>query len=601
MPPVGLRHVFFQFILLGLFFAMNFSHPDLVFADSSLSYRVSWEGITDKKLRGLLEGISDTVGLREKPPASLNLLRRRVEQDIPGLLKALNSQGFYAATVKWQVDEKVEPIQVMFRVDPGPPYLLKDVQIRITGDPVAETLGLPGIDDMGLAMGERAENKRILDAGNIILRWIKRAGYPFPKMDMPKLLVDHGDKSVKVTFVVNPGPLARFGKTTVTGLKAVDEDFVRKQIPWKEGDRYNGDLLQTLQRRLINLGLFSVVRIVQGSSLDREGLLPVTIATTERKHRTIGAGVRYKTDEGFGAKFSWEHRNLFNRGDRLRVSGDVSRFTRSLEGSFRKFYFLRDDQTLNLTLRLADDTPDAYNSRNLVSSIRIDRKLKDKMTVGAGLAFKKSDVEQLGIENKFSLLSLPLIYSWDTSDNLLDPTRGGRLGLQAEPFIDISNTDLTFAKGLVSYRRYYQISKKPFSGLAGRITLGTIVGAERDEIPADERLYAGGGSSIRGYAYQFVGPIVGDTPIGGRSLLELSFELRLKLTDSIGLVGFLDGGTAYSGTHFNTDEKTRWGVGPGLRYFTPIGPLRLDVGFPLDRREGIDDAFQIYLSIGQAF
>jgi translocation and assembly module TamA len=127
------------------------------------------------------------------------------------------------------------------------------------------------------------------------------------------------------------------------------------------------------------------------------------------------------------------------------------------------------------------------------------------------------------------------------------------------------------------------------------------VGAERDEIPADERLYAGGGSSIRGYAYQYVGPFVDDTPIGGRSVLEFSFEFRLKVTDSVGLVGFLDGGTAYSGTHFNTGEKIRFGVGPGLRYFTPIGPLRLDVGFPLDRREGIDGAFQVYLSIGQAF
>ena len=153
----------------------------------------------------------------------------------------------------------------------------------------------------------------------------------------------------------------------------------------------------------------------------------------------------------------------------------------------------------------------------------------------------------------------------------------------------------------MSYRRYYQISKKPVFVMAGRVTLGTIVGAGRDEIPADERLYAGGGSSIRGYAYQSVGPLVGDTPIGGRSLLDLSFELRLKVTDRFGLIGFLDGGTAYTGTHFNTGEKILWGAGPGLRYFTPIGPLRLDVGFPLDRREGVDDAFQIYLSIGQAF
>ena len=137
--------------------------------------------------------------------------------------------------------------------------------------------------------------------------------------------------------------------------------------------------------------------------------------------------------------------------------------------------------------------------------------------------------------------------------------------------------------------------------MAGGANVGAIVGAERNEIPADERFYAGGGGSIRGYAYQTVAPLSGTDPIGGRSIFELSLELRLKLTEQFGLVTFLDGGNAFTSQTPDFRESLLWGTGLGFRYYTPIGPLRLDVAFPLDRREGIDDSFQVYVSLGQAF
>ena len=128
-----------------------------------------------------------------------------------------------------------------------------------------------------------------------------------------------------------------------------------------------------------------------------------------------------------------------------------------------------------------------------------------------------------------------------------------------------------------------------------------MAGAPRDRIPADERFYAGGGGSIRGYSYQSVGPLVGGEPLGGRSLLELSLELRFKMTESIGVVTFLDGGNTFESEFPDFSESLVWGTGVGLRFYTSFGPFRLDVGFPLDRRDEIDDAFQVYLSIGQAF
>ncbi|MBN2125566.1 MAG: BamA/TamA family outer membrane protein, partial [Deltaproteobacteria bacterium] len=220
---------------------------------------------------------------------------------------------------------------------------------------------------------------------------------------------------------------------------------------------------------------------------------------------------------------------------------------------------------------------------------------------GAGLGLKTSRVTQTAEEERYSLAFLPMNLEWDTSNDLLDPSRGGRLGMEAIPFLDVSGEGLDFIKNRARYARYFQVSESPWVVLAGRATAGAISGAGRDEIPADERFYAGGGGSIRGYAYQSVGPYRDGNPVGGSSLLELSLELRTKVSDRLGMVAFLDGGGVFKELNPDPEEELLWGSGLGFRYFTPIGPLRFDVGVPLDRREGIDDAFQIYVTLGQAF
>jgi translocation and assembly module TamA len=161
--------------------------------------------------------------------------------------------------------------------------------------------------------------------------------------------------------------------------------------------------------------------------------------------------------------------------------------------------------------------------------------------------------------------------------------------------------DYAFLKGYGNWKGYAEIFNSPDVTAAMRLAAGTIDGASTVSVPADERFYAGGGGSVRGYTFQSVGPLDGETPLGGRSLLEMSFECRFRVTDRLGLVTFLDGGTAFSGNHFETDEDIRWGTGIGFRYFTPVGPIRFDVGFPLNRRAHMDDSFQIYVNLGQSF
>ncbi len=574
--------------------------PPVVLGDSDLSYRVSIEGIRDRELKRLLEAVSQTVALRERLPASVSLLQRRMDQDIPLLSKALKSQGFYDARVTTNIKEDAKPVQVVFQIDAGPAYLLKSIDIRIS-EPDSIEKQPPKPSEIGLALGEPAQSRRILDAEKQLSQWLRKYGFPFPSNVKPTVVVDHAERSVSVEFQIEPGPRALFGHTEIQGLESVSEAYARSRISWTQGELFNADLLRETQRRLSATGLFTLVQVNTAEAVDAEGHLPIMVGVKERKHRTVKAGVSYKTDEGPGGKLSWEHRNLWHQGERLTVEGTVSGIAYAAEGSYRRPEFLRPDQTLVLNLRLAEDHPDAFTSKSLESMGQIERMLSKGTALSAGLGFKWQEVDQLGRKEYFSLFSLPMNFDWDTTDEPLDSSRGGRLKWQLTPYRDFSGADLTFIKGYAHYNRYIRLSRKPQLVFAVRGTLGAMSGAERDEIPADTRFYAGGGGSIRGYAYQSVGPLRENKPIGGRSLAGLSSELRIKVTDTMGFVAFVDGGNAFEAAFPDFDEPLRWGAGLGLRYFTRVGPLRLDIAVPLNKREEIDDSFQIYVSLGQAF
>jgi translocation and assembly module TamA len=571
-------------------------------AGSPIAYEVTIVGIENGKLLADAESLLDSVTLREeRPPATLGLLRQRVERDVPRLTNLLKSAGYFGAQVTTTIDSKAKPLQVTFRVELGPPYRLKSLEIETGTEKGERPPELPGAKELGFVLGEPVRSGALVEGEVKLLGFLRSRGFPFPEITERRVVVDHDDRSVAVTIVVAPGPAARFGPTTIHGLDSLDRDFVEGKIPWRQGDPYSGDLVAKLQRRLSETGLFSVVQVTPAQGLDGRGELPVTVTATESKQRTVSAGVGYRTDEGLGATASWEHRNLFHRAERLTVAATLSDIVKSLEATLRKPTLGREDRRLILGLRLAEEYPSAYSSRSVASSARLEQDIAKGVTVGGGVAFKLSHVGQQGEDEDFASVSFPFSFGWDASNDLLNPTRGGRLVVQVAPYQDLITTDLRFLKTYASTTHYLQVTSAPSLVLAGRAAAGTITGASRFAIPADERFYAGGAGSIRGYPYQKVGPLEDDKPAGGRSVAELSLEARLRVTERVGLIAFLDGGTAFTGGLFESGEQFRWGTGAGVRYFTPIGPFRLDVGFPLNRRSGVDDSFQFYVSLGQAF
>ena len=563
--------------------------------ESLISYDVRIEGPSSQALLDQIKQISKSIALKDKPPASLSLLRKRVDEDVSLLTQWLRAQGYFGSHIEATLDETAKPLTVIFRVDTGPLFLLRSVDIQIAGR--IETT----IPDIGLTLGAPFNAGALDNSQNRLVREITKKGYPFANVADRRIIVDHADHSVAITFFVTPGPLAQFGAARISGLVSLEERVVHDTLPWNEGELFNADLIDAGQKKLASLGLFSLVRVFPAQELDESGRVPVNVILTERKHRSVSAGISYQTDEGPGVSASWENRNLLGGAEQLAFSATFSDFVFSAEGGYLKPFFLRKDQFLRFSSRLADDKPDAYTSRNFKSTSTVGRKITEELQLDGGPGFKLSRVTQLGETNRYTYLLFPLSMEYNGSDDLLDPSRGNRVGLKLEPYADPFEDNPGFVRGFGRYRHYIQILKEPSLVLAGGIGAGAIVGADSAAIPADERFYAGGGGSIRGYAYQSVGPIKAGVPVGGNYLIELSFEMRLKISDRIGLVGFLDGGNAFGSPEPDFSQGLLWGTGVGLRYYSPVGPFRLDIGFPLDRRPGLDDRFQVYVSLGQAF
>lgn len=575
--------------------------PDDAAPPPSVPYEVAIQGIEDQALRGLLQEVSETRRLVDRPPPSLTRLRRRAEDDRARLQRALRSEGYYGAAIDLSIDAAAEPVHIVFQVDPGPQYRLRDVAIEVA--PPEADLPLPSRQELGIAPGTPAVAQTILDAETRLVEQARTRGHALADAGDRRAIVDHDADAMDLTLRLEAGPLVRFGEIEVAGLEEVEREVVERRLPWRQGELITSERLAEGQRALRETDLFSTIRTRLGTTPDDEGRLPVTVVVTERKHRSIEVGVRYRTDEGPGGNVAWEHRNFFGRGERVRTELDVSPVAGFLIGSFRKPDVAIRDLALLTEGELAYEDPDAYESRSATARVGLERRFRERMTLTGALAFRAEQVEEAssGRDDSFGLVSLPVRFDWDRSDDLLDPTSGGRLSAENEPFLDTFGSGLLFNKSRVEYAHYLQVLETPRVVLAGRSAVGTLFGASRAEVPANLRFYAGGGGSVRGFGFQDAGELnEQNDPLGGRSLFEASGEVRVRVTDTIGIVAFVDAGAAFTSRSPDFEDELRIGAGPGIRYFSPIGPLRLDVGLPVNPRDS-DDPFQLYISIGQAF
>lgn len=564
-------------------------------------YEAAITGVVEPALRDLLERTSKLLALEGSPPASLAGLRRRVEDDVELLETALRSEGFYASEIGYRIDETAAPVEVTVDVATGPVYLLADYAIDYVPEPPVAKALPSGPDAVALRLGAPARAQAIVAAQRKLLRRLSEAGHPLARVVDRKVVVDHARRAASVELRVDPGPEARFGVTAVAGLEEVELDYVRRLVPWGREELYDQRKVDALRAALMDTNLFSSVKAEPGAAVAADGRLPVTVRVEERKHRSIGAGASFSSSEGFGAEVFWEHRNLFGRQEQLRLSLTVAEIIQGLSARFRKPHFGRLDQTLLLDTALTMEDTDAFRARSASQFIGLERRITDHLTVSGGPSFEYAVLDDKRTEETFALFGLPLAGRWDDTDDPLDPARGGRLRLGLTPFVGSIEETVTFLVSELSASAYQSLAADDRVVLAERLRLGSIAGETTETIPANKRFFAGGGGSIRGFEFQTVGPLdVQNDPLGGRSVIEAGAELRLRVTDSLGLVPFVEGGNVYDSTLPDFSEAPLWAAGLGVRYFTAVGPVRLDVAFPLNPRD-VDDTFEFYISLGQAF
>jgi translocation and assembly module TamA len=571
----------------------------------------------DEKLKDDLDEASSLVQDVERPVSGSLGLLAKARSDREQLVAALYAQARYDGVVQIAIagqslddiapdaDFGAGPVPVTITVDPGAVFTLDE--IKLEGD--AANL-MPA--EFGLIPGGNAGSTAILRAEAEIVRRLKEDGRPLAQVTGRDVVADHETATLDVTLAVEAGPIAGYGPTTVSGAETMDPGFTAYVTGLKEGRQYSPREVDEARDRLLALGVFSSVTVSQGTALDANGQIPIEVEVTERKLRYYGVGATYSNTEGLGIEGYWGHRNLFGRGETLRIEGsigrigdddvsDVSKLNYNAAILFEKPAVVGPDSKFFSRFRTVYEHPDAYDrfSTEVAAGLSYQFTRTQSASVEASLEYE--DVTDFFHPDgqRHLIASLPTQYVFDNRDNKLDPKRGFRALAFAEPAHDFL-TGATFVKLRGELSAYRAIDDAQRFVVAGRVATGSIFGASLEQIPADRRFYVGGGGSVRGYEYQGIGPKDPDgNPIGGRSYMELSTELRVQVTETIGIVPFIDAG-AVSEDEFLGSAGFKVGAGVGLRYLTPFGPLRIDAAVPLN--PGPDDPdFGIYAGVGQAF
>ena len=552
--------------------------------------------------RSVLEGDKDKA-------ANAAQIDRRARADAELLAELLRSQGYYDALVEPSIEVAGTDLTVQLSATPGPLYRFESVELpglQEAAGNEAETLR----EAFAVKAGDPVVAQNVINAGVALQVALGERGFATAKVGEQDIAIDHEAQTARLILPVTPGPIAHFGQISVSGEPPFSSRHVQRIARFRPGERYEQSEVADLRRALIATGLISSVEVTQVPR-DEGQVIDLAVKLEPAPMRTIAGELGYGTGEGIRAEASWQHRNLFNPEGALTVRGVLGTQEQLGAVIFRRNNWLRRDQVLNAQALAAHIDRDAYEAKTLSLSAGFERQSnfiwQKRWTWSLGAELVATDeedtIEATGEPRRrtFFIAALPGSLGLDESDDLLDPTRGFRLLGRLSPEISFQGGTFPYARTQVDASAYHPVSDTMVA--AGRIRLGTIVGADRDDVAPSRRFYSGGGGSVRGYGYQRIGPRdVDNDPIGGRSLAEFSLEARIRLKafgGNFGVVPFIDGGTL--STDAMPDFKD-WqiGVGIGARYYSSFGPIRIDVGTPLNRQKG-DGRIAVVVGLGQAF
>ena len=565
------------------------------------------------ELSKLVTEASATRSLQAQDQADPQDLLAAARSDYGRILAALYTKGHYSAVIRITIDGReaadipaldaptaISAIRI--DVDPGPPFRFGRANVA----PLAKETDLPE----GFRAGAPAESGAVASAVNVAIEAWREAGHAKALTESEEVIADHAARQLDVDVVVSPGPKLRFGRLEITGEERMRERRIRKIAGLPEGETFSETELRRAETRLRRTGIFASVSLVEDEAITAPDLLGITANVAEQKPRRYTFGVEVASLDGVSLSAAWLHRNLLGGGERLGLKGEITNIGSGESGVDYGFEVTLDrpatlsaDTTAGLLLRYAHLDEIDYSLDGVELGLNFSHVFSEDLTARVGITYDYIDGRDPGGSFVFRNLSLPFGVTWDKRDVANNPTTGFYLDATAKPFLGFGTTG-SGLRATMDGRVYRSLGEPGRIVIAARAQAGAIFGSDLLETPRDDLFLSGGGGTVRGQPYRSLGIPITRGPgdeflIGGRYFLAGSLELRAKVSDRIGVVGFVDWGSIGLDGFLGSNTDSHAGAGLGLRYETGLGPIRFDVAAPISGTTG--DGVQFYVGLGQSF
>ncbi|WP_374429319.1 autotransporter assembly complex family protein [Tabrizicola sp.] len=560
-----------------------------------------------------VQGASQVRALQVQGQTAPQDLLAAARSDYSRILAALYAKGHYSVVVRIRIDGReaaaIPALEaptsistIRIEVDPGPPFRFGVARVA----PLAPETELPA----EFRSGAVAESGAVSSAVDVAITAWRETGHAKAFVASEAVVADHAARRLDADVRLDPGPRLRFGRLEITGEERMREQRIRKIAGLPEGETFSETELRRAETRLRRTGIFSSVALSEDEAVTAPALLGITATVVEQKPRRYSFGVEIASLDGVSLTGSWIHRNLMGGGERLGIGAEVtnigsgeSGIDYALEVTLDRPATLTPDTTAGLVLGFEHLDEIDYSLDSVSFGLQFSHIFSEELTARAGLTYDYQDGTDPGGDFTFRNLSLPIGVTWDKRDNRNDSTRGFYLDATAKPFLGFGTTG-SGLRTTVDGRVYRSLGEPGRFVVAARAQAGAVLGSALLETPRDDLFFSGGGGTVRGQPYRSLGiPVLrGFGPefqIGGKYFLGASLELRAKVSDKIGVVGFVDWGSIGLDGFTGGFSDSHAGAGLGLRYDTGLGPIRLDVAAPISGRTG--DGVQIYVGLGQSF
>lgn len=564
-----------------LLFTVQFS-TFAVFAAAQLDVRVK---PSNEELKANIEGYVGSLGERDEE--ALQRFSMGAEEQAQ---KAAQALGYYQAQIHSEV-KTGKDLRLVINIAPGEPVHLRNVTVRVDGPAASlKVFRVPQSDV--LKTGAVLNHGHYEDAKRLIQNQASRYGFFRGHFTSQRLAIDPKAGVADIELIYDSGPRYSLGKVSFSGDAPFDDDLMQRMVPFKTNTPYDSQLIAELNQALQSSGYFEGVRVDAAPTAAVDQVVPVAVQLQTRKPRTMGLGIGFSTDVGVRGKANWTRHWANSQGDSYGAEMELS----APKQNVGLWYDIPMDPPLTDKLRFAGgyQYEEIADSESLSKLLTLGPEWHSKLPSGwervISLKWQREEY-RLGDDSGLSTLLMPGIsYSYLRSDNRIDPHNGYRLQFDAQVAKEGLGSDTNLLHGNILLKGLTTVWQN--HRFLGRVQVGGSATNGYQSIPPSLRFFAGGDQSVRGYDYQTLSPTNdnGDR-IGGRYMVAGSVEYQYSIAEKWRVATFID-----QGNSFNTLQlpSLKTGVGIGVRWVSPVGPLRLDLAHALEDPGGI----RLHFSMG---